>query len=65
MMQGSADKIVNNEGALSWFGKVNDGIEKEKEMFPDMVHELHKEPGKEMVWSRVLGYLSRRTSASN
>ena len=64
MMQGSADEVVNNQGALKWYEKVADGISKEKEMFPDMVHELHKEPGKEKVWSRVLSYLSRRTNGS-
>ena len=50
MMQGSEDRIVSNQGALNWYSQLPSSVPREKEMFPSMVHELHKEPGKEKVY---------------
>ena len=47
MMQGSEDQIVSNKGALKWYSETSDSLPKEKESFTSLVHELHKEPGRE------------------
>lgn len=62
IMQGGEDRIVSNEGALRWVSKVDAKIEREQALFPEMVHELHKEPGKEKVVSRALQYLIKQTT---
>ena len=56
MMQGSKDEVVSNAGANRWFAKA--AGKKEKICFEDFCHELHKEPGKDQVFQRVLEYLS-------
>lgn len=57
LMHGEADQITDPKGTVAFANRVDGDLE--IELWPGMYHEIHNEPGKQMVFERVIQWMDR------
>ncbi len=56
LIHGSDDKLTNPEGTLSFYNNTTGN--RTLKIFPNLAHETHNEPEKDMVFAYILGWLN-------
>jgi len=63
-MMGTYDDVVNNADTERWHNSTPARLDKQRELYPEMCHQLHKDPKKDQTFERVLSYIDGRLSSA-